>query len=81
MDPSPEDPRTAWFPQGVTSTAISLNHRAIESLRSHLGNARAVSRRVLDPTAAYEPVSLAYVGGELSTNGSPAGSVPVLSTR
>ena len=54
--------------QALTSNTISTGHQATQLLRTHLGNARAVRRGSKAGSAAYEPVLLAYAGGELRTD-------------
>ncbi|MBT8110017.1 MAG: hypothetical protein KJO27_04760 [Gammaproteobacteria bacterium] len=55
--------------EGLTSNTLALGHQTTQLLRTHLGNARAVRQGSISASAAYEPVVLAYEGGQLNTNG------------
>ena len=58
--------------KALTSNTIATGHQTTQLLRTHLGNARAVRRGSRMAYAAYEPVLLAYAGGEMNTNGAAA---------
>ena len=55
--------------QAITTATIGMDFQASQMLRTHLGNARAVARHQLAPIAAYQPVTLAFQGGEIRTDG------------
>lgn len=59
--------------QASTTSTLTMDYQSTQMLRTHLGNARAVARRQLESVAAYQPVTLAYLNGEIRTDGGTSG--------